>query len=503
MIPDPGHNVHQHLLNHVHLISTARYPFEPRQLSIDKAFASLYQAPRIVKEQSPVAWQYLDPPRDGTLFLAWQPLMQNENTYASDGYVWAEPESVYHQAFNGYTIELRVHESGFLPNVEQAATHRRVRYRFVDGPNVDPALEMVHYMQAQPVHHVPSTSIQVTPAKQTLIQQRRYLESQGALARKEFMLHDSNNWPRINMPPQVQRQAPIMPPNPYQMRPGYNPGYAQPPRPQVPPQYAAAAANQQSGQYNQGGPKTTRRLTSARHPSAAASAPLAADSFEEMALADEDAHNHGDTLDLLSPRDISITRYKQHDEWMAEILASPLSTSQIRPVDLAFSLTGELSEITEGIFEQREATDDNTITQSQVDELEKRVTKYKEAVSDELTSMREAHKKKLEEFRMQKVYDNLERQLSRMGPDEDGTALASVVRDAEKATGARVRARDEVVQVQKGGLQLGGEETASNQASNGMANHGNDEFGDFTSMDTAGEALDFYSGNYDHMSYAA
>ena len=101
-MPDPAQNVPANLLNHLHLMSTMSYPFQPHKLTMDKIFASLFQAPRIVKEQSPVVWQYLQPPQDGTMFLAWQPLGQVGSMFATDGYVWAEPEITYQQEFNGY-----------------------------------------------------------------------------------------------------------------------------------------------------------------------------------------------------------------------------------------------------------------------------------------------------------------------------------------------------------------------------------------------------------------
>ena len=101
---DPGKGVHPLLLNHVHLLSTARYPFEPSQLPIRTIFSHLVNAPHVVKEQRPVVWQYLTPPQDGTILLAWQPTAQVGQIYATDGYIWAEPENVFTHQYNDYVL---------------------------------------------------------------------------------------------------------------------------------------------------------------------------------------------------------------------------------------------------------------------------------------------------------------------------------------------------------------------------------------------------------------
>ena len=364
---------------------------------------------------------------------------------------------------------------------------------------MDPALEIVHYQRAHPNHHVNSTSIQVSTQKQSLLTQRRWLEQQGALIKKEFMLHDSNNWPTISLP---NRQVAGMPSNPYQGRPPYNgAGFQQPPRPQLPPQ---AYYGQPAGTGFTPGPpaKRARHASAARMPGAAVGMLNTGEAYDDTALADEDTHNFGDTLDMLSPRDISITRYRQHHEWMEEILSSPYAASQIRAVDLGFLLHGEMSQLTEGLFDRSEGVDGDEITNTQVEELEGRVSKFTEEGQSQLKAMKEAHTSKLEQTRAQKLYSDLELRLSQLGSDEGARqAVGEVIHEVENSTGAKIRVRDEVVRVHKGGLILAGEET--NNISNDVATQGGDEFGDFTTLDTAGEALDFYSGAYDHMAYAA
>lgn len=116
------------------------------------------------------------------------------------------------------TMEIFVYEAGFIPGIEnQLAQHRRVRYRLVAASNnapVEPALEIVHYTQAFPEHRVNVRSVPLTPQVQKRLQDRHFLEAQGGLPRKEFMLHDSSNWPTISTPPSGT------PGNPYQQGPG-------------------------------------------------------------------------------------------------------------------------------------------------------------------------------------------------------------------------------------------------------------------------------------------
>ena len=88
-------------LNHVHLVSTFRYP-TLTAVGINKIAENLLQAPRITKEISSVNWRFLDCPPDGTVILAWQPLAQLGTRFATDGYVWADAEQFVSQQYQGY-----------------------------------------------------------------------------------------------------------------------------------------------------------------------------------------------------------------------------------------------------------------------------------------------------------------------------------------------------------------------------------------------------------------
>lgn len=85
------------------------------QYSPENALDHLLQAPSIVKNQAPMAWQYLQPPpRDGTVFLTWQPPKRGL-IFPTDGYIWGDPESSFQVDVRGFvrrTIRLHLRHLG-------------------------------------------------------------------------------------------------------------------------------------------------------------------------------------------------------------------------------------------------------------------------------------------------------------------------------------------------------------------------------------------------------
>lgn len=96
---DPSQGIARELLPHVHLLSTYRFPLLA-QLHHDKVAEWLLGAPRIMRDQAPFYWTYLDRPADGTILLLWQaPPLGHE--LASDGYVWPPQETAFQLEING------------------------------------------------------------------------------------------------------------------------------------------------------------------------------------------------------------------------------------------------------------------------------------------------------------------------------------------------------------------------------------------------------------------
>lgn len=84
----------------MHLISGNPYPYLPH-MGLEQAFQYLFEAPKIVKQLAPMAWQYLQAPQDGKVFLTWIGGRMSQ-TFPTDGYVWADQERHYHQDVGGY-----------------------------------------------------------------------------------------------------------------------------------------------------------------------------------------------------------------------------------------------------------------------------------------------------------------------------------------------------------------------------------------------------------------
>ena len=397
------------------------------------------------------------------------------------------------------TIEAIVNDNGYIHNVDTRGTHRRTRYRLDSSPHGelrDPNLELVHYTQTAPERQIPVNNLPPSPAQVRLMQQRRYLEEAGTLERKEFMFTDQANWPKITMPGQ---KGPAMGGNPYGPRTPISamPGIGRPPAPGQP--FYPPGGNIRPGANPQHSKRTRQVGMPPMSRTMLPGAPMAPVTDTEGV--DEEAPAIGDFLDLLSPREISNTRYTQHHEWMEEVLASPYSINQILPEDINFNLPGELHDLTKDLFVPSGSGEPRSIKQEDVSELEKRIANFQQKQKTEIERMKEEHVGKTEEMRRPMRWLEIEKRLADIPPDvtDAQNQIQKIVEEAEQLAGAKLSSRDEVVLVQKGGL-LDRQEAAAIHLDNQVKDDGDqqqDEFGEFTNLDSAGEALDFYSTSYD------
>ncbi|KAL8797721.1 MAG: hypothetical protein Q9195_000073 [Heterodermia aff. obscurata] len=98
---DPAGRIPRHLLPHINLVSSHRYPAQPH-LSLGTVVDYLIDAPKVTRDIAPMSWQFLDAPPDGTVMLQWQPLGHMGTQAATDGYVWAGPEAPFTTPNRGY-----------------------------------------------------------------------------------------------------------------------------------------------------------------------------------------------------------------------------------------------------------------------------------------------------------------------------------------------------------------------------------------------------------------
>ncbi|KAL9600758.1 MAG: hypothetical protein Q9219_002999 [cf. Caloplaca sp. 3 TL-2023] len=318
-----------------------------------------------------MTWTFVDAPADGTSMLVWQPLAKLGTEFASDGYIWADAEQAFSSQAKGYTVEMYLHRSGYRDG-ESVATHQRRRYRLMptqhpnpQGSNPDPSLWIVHYSRADSVQHVPVNRIPIAPFVKATLSQRKFLQQHGQPVRKEFMLHDRNNWPTINTPGSNSRAQPsTYPSNVISHLSRQQPAYVQPRvpppnvQPRVPPPNVvkprAPPPDVQSRALPPGSapdaPRPAKRLRRKRTAEIIATPPQVTGKEQPMTVADEEDISGGDALDFLTPRDISATRYKLHHDWLGEVFRSPYDTRQIVPGELGLGRKGELESLTRAFF---------------------------------------------------------------------------------------------------------------------------------------------------------
>jgi hypothetical protein len=280
------------------------------------------------------------------------------------------------------------HKTGYGPG-EQFATHGRRRYRLTakfpnsSMPNPDPSLWIIHYYQAEPGDRVPSNLIPPGDMRaQGLMQTRMYLQTQGQIVQKEFMLHDRTNWPQIQFPRNQVRQGQ------YQM------GATRVPQVMAYPQH-------QMGGGNVGPP--AKRPRNQANPNQGPPAIGAIPPVESQD--DEEDTSRGDLFDHMTPREVSMSRYKQNHEWMEEIMSSPYSIGQITPVDLGMGLRGELSNLTDGIFQAPNGVDHTSnayvgrLDPAKADEFRKRTAEHIAEANAEMEKMKLQHAKRMARFK--------------------------------------------------------------------------------------------------------
>ncbi|CAK7263063.1 hypothetical protein SEPCBS119000_000292 [Sporothrix epigloea] len=399
MAADPSHNVHPDLLPHIHLISAYNYPLVPR-FGIPEVTEWLLNAPRIARDGAPFFWTFLDAPQNGSVILTWQPLQRMGTEFATDGYVWPRGETYFqHEIRDGLILEVFHQLLGYRPG-EEYATHSRRRFRLMppkvpnpNAPQVDPSLWLVHYGPVDEREPTPVKKIRLDPRLRAMMDHRHSLQRAGQITRKEFMLSDRVNWPQIPLPRDARGP------------PGYATGGV-PQQMAYPPHGAVMGGNMAPA------PPAKR----ARHSSSVASIaaigggagvsggmippPNMGQSMDAAIYDDEEDYARGDMFDMITPRDVSLDRYKQNHEWMEEVISSPYRIGQIGYADLGLGLKGELAPMTEGIFEGQ-AFDASTrvpknpyvgrLDSGLADEFRKRVQEKIAATEAEIAEMKARH----------------------------------------------------------------------------------------------------------------
>ncbi|KAI2471031.1 DUF1750-domain-containing protein [Annulohypoxylon bovei var. microspora] len=398
---DPSYGVHRDLLPHVHLISTYRYTLKAR-VEPNEVTNWLMQAPKIARDTAPFFWTYLERPENGNIFLTWQPTHLMSCNFASDGFIWPPQEQTMRQEVgNGVFLEVYYHKAGYALG-ETLATHSRRRFRLIpptvhnlSASAIDTSLWIVHYGPVENNERIPAQVIPRDARTQAMLDARAYLQRCGQIQRKEFILGDRINWPQIAWPREPSRQPMFAGHRGVPQGMAYS---SHPPAAGTPPSKRARTGQAAQGQM----------------PPAMAAIP------PDNSYDDEEDTSRGDMFDHLTPREVSLARYRQNHEWMEEILSSPYRMGQIGFSDLGLGLKGELSGLTDGIFEAHglHATEKlpskSATTQldpTQASEFRKRVTDRIDSTIADLEKIKTEHAKKVAKFERNSILTTAEREL--------------------------------------------------------------------------------------------
>ncbi|KAK8088231.1 hypothetical protein PG997_003192 [Apiospora hydei] len=425
-LSDPGHGVAGELLPHVHLLSTFRYTQKAR-VEIPEVTNWLMNAPQIARDKAPFFWTYLDRPENGYITLTWQPLQLMGTNFASDGYIWPPQEQYFTQEVgNGVVLEMYYHRAGYALG-EPIATHSRRRFRLIppnvhnpNAPQVDPSLWIVHYGPIDNNERIPVQMLPRDPRTDSTLQTRAYLQRCGQIQRKEFILGDRVNWPQIAWPREPARQ-PVYAGN----RGGVPAAVAYPTHPPA-----------------GGAPSSKRaRIHPPQNQPPAAIGVLPA---SESAYDDDEDTSRGDLFDHLTPREISLVRYRQNHEWMEEILSSPYRMGQISFTNLGLGMKGELSSLTDGIFEAQgaDAADHHPVKAAGhldpklAEEFRKRVDERIASTNDEIAKLKAEHEKKMAKFKKNSLLTTAEKELRYAVDDAGPGAITLETRPEEPEEGS-------------------------------------------------------------------
>ena len=318
------------------------------------------------------------------------------------------------------------HKAGFAMG-EPMATHSRRRFRLVIPPNVhnpnapqvDPSLWIVHYGPVDNNEPIPAAMLPRDPRTQSMVDTRGYLQRCGQIQRKEFILSDRVNWPQIPWPREPSR-APV-----YAGNRGVPQAIAYPPHP--PAATGPPSKRARTGQAAHGQAPSTMTIPQ-----------------QDSVYDDEEDISRGDMFDYLTAREISNERYQQNHAWMEEILSSPYRLGQIKFPDLGFGLKGELSSLTEGIFEahtndaiapkQADKASTVRLDPEQADAFHKRIDSHIESTNSEIEKMKAEHAKKMARFKQNSLLSVAERELRTAvdGPGSDAFQLEGRTEESEE-----------------------------------------------------------------------
>ena len=389
------------------------------------------------------------------------------------------------------------HNSGFRPGLEGMATHARRRYRLVPTrepvpnlPPMDPSLWLIHYYTNELSNQIPTRGIPISDHANRIMTERNSLQGHGSLQlqHKEFMLRDRENWPTVN-PPGIN--APSYP----QQAMGYpNNVMAHMSRSQHPAYMQQTQAAMSQGVIGPSPAKRQRHVSNSHGHASATAIPMPV-MPPDAAFDDEETTSGVDYMDVLTPQQISRSRYVQHHEWLEEVLNSPYDSHQIIPGALGLGRKGELESLTRDFFDAPErgtrkevlelprtpkeedfktgrsvVPDDHVATRvgrmedGKAEDFTQRAAQRMADLQTEIDELKRQHSRRMAKISNGQSWREAERRLrvatvelmnndaSRAVVDQDDQ-IDQIIQTAEQELGKRIKPIEEVECIEKGGLE--------------------------------------------------
>ncbi|KAF3091426.1 hypothetical protein TWF103_011682 [Orbilia oligospora] len=167
------------------------------------------------------------------------------------------------------------------------------------------------------------------------------------------------------------------------------------------------------------GPSTAKRQrTSQSMASAGPTNPMMAAAMDSVE--DEEDTSRGDVLDHIPPRELATQRYKQHHEWLEQVVSSTHNISNIEPGSIGIELLGSwLKPLVEGIFEKDGKPSNGQSLRGAVSLMTERFDKNQSDLNAEIEEMQRKHQLELQAFAKMKRLGYLINEVRSIPPTPD------------------------------------------------------------------------------------
>ncbi|KAK6536748.1 hypothetical protein TWF281_000964 [Arthrobotrys megalospora] len=168
------------------------------------------------------------------------------------------------------------------------------------------------------------------------------------------------------------------------------------------------------------GPSSTakRQRTSQSMGASAPQNPMMAAAMDSVE--DEEDTSRGDVLDHIPPRELATQRYKQHHEWLEQVISSTHNISNIEPGSIGIELLGSwLKPLVDGIFEKDGKPTSGQSLRGAVALMTERFDKNQADINAEMEEMQRQHQLELQAFAKMKRLGYLINEVRSIPPTPD------------------------------------------------------------------------------------